>query len=201
MAGAGQSGASWERCLAVLRGDGAVACPTETLIGLLAIASSADAVAGVLAIKLRPDGQPLAVLVGSMQGALEVASGLSPAATALAERFWPGPLTLLLPARAGLPAALVRDGKVGVRVPGPSPALELVRAVGQALTATSANVSGEPAPADTALLADRVRQMVGAVVEGRAAGGLASTIVDVCVNPPQLVRPGAVPWPAACARS
>ncbi len=115
---------------------------------------------------------------------------LGDAARALAVAHWPGALTLVARARMRLPAPLLRDGTVGVRVPGPSLALDLVRAFGGPLTATSANLSGSPPIESTDDLDPELR--VDAVVHGRAGGGLASTLLDVTVEPFRLLRAGAV---------
>ena len=181
-----------EALVDVLRGGGVVACATETQMGLLADALSEAAVAKVCLLKNRPDGVPLAVLIPSPRSVSAVAREFPEAASSLADRYWPGPLTVLVRVRAGLPAALSKDGKIGVRIPGPSPARELVRAFGSPLTATSANLSGQAVARD----GEHARVVFGAeldaAVAGTAPGGLPSTVVDTTVHPPQLVRRGAV---------
>jgi L-threonylcarbamoyladenylate synthase len=178
--------------VAILRRGGVVACPTETLIGLLADATSVAAVEKVVAAKRRGAGEPIAVIAPDLAGASSVLAELPEAARQLAAAHWPGPLTIVARARQGLPPALVRDGKIGVRVPGPSPALDLCRAFGGALTATSANLSGE-APARTS---DEARAALGdavdAYVPGSAPGGPPSTVIDVTETPFRLVRAGAI---------
>ena len=177
--------------LAILRRGGVVACATETLVGLLADALDPDAVDRVARIKGRPADEPIALLVPDLAAA-ERLGELSTEARVLAERFWPGPLTLVVRARPGLPAPLVRDGRVGIRVPGPSPALSLVRAFGGALTATSANRSGEP-PARTAAEARATLETeVDAIVPADAPGGAPSTVIDTTVTPPVVLRRGAI---------
>jgi L-threonylcarbamoyladenylate synthase len=184
-----------ERLVCILRGGGVVACPTETFVGLLADATNARAVERVVALKGRDAGQPMGVLVPELAALSVIVGELPPRARALAEQHWPGPLTLVLRARPGLPRALLRDGKIGVRVPGPSPALELVRAFGAALTATSANRSGEP-PARTSDEAARIfGRALDAIVSGAAPGGLASTVIDATTEPLRVIRQGAVALP------
>lgn len=188
---------SWEveRTVEVLRAGGIVACPTETLVGLLADAKNARAVDRLVALKGRAGDSPIAVLVPDVLSVAEVATHFPDQVRDLASSSWPGPLTLLLPARDGLPAALVKDGKIGVRVPGTSPALTLVRAFGGPLTATSANRSGEPA----ARTSEEARHIFGdeldAVVPGEAPGGAPSTVVDATVEPMRVIREGAVVLP------
>jgi L-threonylcarbamoyladenylate synthase len=175
----------------LLRHGAVVACPTETQIGLLADALDPRAVARVSELKRRPAGEPIGVLVPSLEVALRLVRDVSAAAVVLAEQHWPGPLTLVLWAVPGLPEAIVKDKRVAVRVPGPSPALDLVRAFGGPLTATSANRSGEP-PCATE---DEVRAVfgdaLGAIVPGSAAG-VASTVVDLTGDEPRVLRQGAI---------
>jgi L-threonylcarbamoyladenylate synthase len=168
---------------------GVVALPFERLFGLAARAVDADAVARSAVIKGRGVGQPIAVIVQDAGGVLEIAASFPPLAVALAERHWPGPLTLLVPARSDLPAALVGpNGLVGVRVPGPSPALDLVRRVGFALTATSANLSGaKDALSDLDLLD---LEGIDLLVPGAVPGPPGSTIVDASGDVPVIVRQG-----------
>src|SRR5688572_8682807 len=153
--------AEWAPFVAVLRGGGVVACPTETLVGLLADAASLAAVEKVVAVKKRGAADPIAVLAPDLAAALRLVRDLPDAARELATTHWPGPLTLVAHAQPGVPAPLVRDGKIGVRVPGPSPALELCRAFGGPLTATSANLSGEPA----ARTSEEARAALGGAVD------------------------------------
>lgn len=177
--------------LRVLERGGVVACPTETLIGLLADALAPAAVARVVTIKQRgPD--PIALLLPDVAALELVAEPLTPEAFALARAHWPGPLTLVLRARPGLPRELLRDGTVGVRVPGPSPALDLVRAFGGPLTATSANPSGQPAARTEAELRAYFPYQLDAIVPGDAPGGAPSTIVDATTPTPRILRQGAI---------
>jgi len=184
-----------DRFVALLRRGGVLACPTETLVGLLADATSEAAVEAVARIKGRADDAPIAVLLPDVDAVETLAEPLSVEARAIAEAHWPGPLTLVVRAKPGVPARLTRDGTIGMRVPGPSPALELVRAFGGPLTATSANRSGAPAVARTdALPPDLVAELDG-VVEGTSPGGPASTILDVTGYAPRVLREGAIPFP------
>jgi L-threonylcarbamoyladenylate synthase len=177
-----------EAARTVLAG-GVVALPFERLFGLAARATDADAVARSAVIKGRGVGQPIAVIVPDAGGVPEIAASFPPLAVALAERHWPGPLTLLVPARSDLPAALVGpNGLVGVRVPGPSPALDLVRRVGFPLTATSANLSGVKDALSDLDLNDL--EGVDLVVPGVVPGPPGSTIVDASGDVPIVVRQG-----------
>lgn len=185
-----QEAATW-----ILDG-GVVALPTDTLYGLAADPFNAAAVARVFAVKGRDAARAL-LLIASNRAQVEARLGpLAASAARLADRFWPGPLTLLVPASP----ALARDvtggsGTVGVRVPDDDVARAVCAACGRPVTATSANVSGEPATADP----DEVERALGDRVDflldtGRTRGGPPSTIVDVTGAEPQLVRAGAIPW-------
>ncbi|MDH3818172.1 MAG: L-threonylcarbamoyladenylate synthase, partial [Myxococcales bacterium] len=148
----------------ILEQGGIVACPTETWLGLLADARNHGAIERVAELKGRPADMPIALLLPDAQAVTEVASSFSGEAKALMQTYWPGPLTILLAARSGLSPRLTRDGKVGVRVPGPSPAADLVRAFGRPVTATSANLSGEPPLCSAEELPPRIAEGLGGVV-------------------------------------
>jgi L-threonylcarbamoyladenylate synthase len=185
-------GAELRAFLDALHAGGVVACPTETQMGLLAAALDERAVERVRAMKGRPEGEALPLIAPSLEVALSVVRDVSADALQLAARHWPGPLTLVMHAQTRLPAGVVKDGKVAIRVPGPSPAYELVRQFGAPLTATSANESGRP-PIDDA---DALRAAFGAalfgVVPGAAPGALPSTLVDVTGERPRVLRQGAL---------
>jgi L-threonylcarbamoyladenylate synthase len=176
----------------LLRAGRVIACPTETLMGLLADAGNPHAVQRVYELKGRPAGEPLPLIVPSVEVAMRLVRDLPAVAVELATRYWPGPLTLLMHAQSHLPARLVKDGKVAVRVPGPSPALELVTAFGAALTATSANPSGKPPLSTEVELRAAFGDRLAAVVPGTVPGGLPSTIVDVSSGEPVVRRQGAL---------
>jgi len=178
--------------LEVLRRGGVVACPTETWLGLLADALSQAAVGRVAELKGRPVDMPIALLLPHAEAVVEVALPPSVAAQALMRRYWPGPLTILLAAKPGLSPLLSKDGKIGVRVPGPSPAADLVRAFGHPLTATSANRTGEPPLRSADELTPALAAGLGGAVPGVSPGGAASTIIDSTASPMTILRPGAI---------
>jgi L-threonylcarbamoyladenylate synthase len=130
----------------VLREGGVVAYPTETVYGLAVDARSADAVARLIALKGRDEGRGISVLVSGLDMAAPlVASDFDEGAKQLAARFWPGPLTIVLPAAEGVAAALLGpSGGVGLRCSSDAWAAALVAKFGAPLTSTSANVSGQP---------------------------------------------------------
>ncbi len=193
------------RAAALLRAGGIVAYPTETFYGLGALASRGDALARLAAAKLRPEGKPLPLIAADRAQVEAVGSLADSLAAKLAARFWPGPLTLLLPAAPGLHPAITAGGAtVGVRIPASEVARALAREAGGALVSTSANVSGEPPPSSAAALsAELVARIDGVLDGGPAPGGLPSTVVALERGGVRLVRAGAVPWHEveACARA
>jgi L-threonylcarbamoyladenylate synthase len=180
------------RCL---QDGGLVAFPTDTLYGLAAVASQGRAVERLFVAKERPRDRPLPLLIASAADVDGVAVEVSTAARRLMEAFWPGGLTLVLRRHPGFRSlALAGGDTVAVRVPAHPVALELLRRVGEPLTGTSANLSGRRGPRT----ADEVRRQLGNRVDvvvdgGPCPGGVESTVVDCSVDPPQVLRGGAVP--------
>lgn len=176
----------------VLRRGGVLACPTETWLGLLADARRDEAIERVAELKGRPAEMPIALLLPSVESVAEVALTPSAEAQALMAAHWPGPLTILLPARPELSPRLVKEGKVGVRVPGDSPAAELCRAFGHPLTATSANLSGEPPVRSADELPTAFARKLAASVPGASPGGPPSTLIDATLSPMRVLREGPI---------
>lgn len=178
-----------------LRRGGIAAYPTETYYGLGALARDAGAVARLVLAKGRPDGKPLP-LVAADRAQVEEVAALSGPAARLAEAFWPGPLTLVLPARPGLPAPVTAGtGTAGVRIPGSEIARALALGAGGPLVATSANPSGEPPPARAEDLSPALRALLDGVLDcGPTPGGPPSTVVALDGAEARLVRAGAVPF-------
>ena len=185
-------GAGIARAVSLVRAGHLVVYPTETMYGLGADASSSEAVARVAAAKGRPEDQPLPILVVDRDMLARVVSVIPPAAEPLMEEHWPGPLTLVLPAATGLSRLLTNHrGGVGVRISSDPVATALVRGLGQPLTATSANRSGDP----PAMQADRVvlGRDVALILDGGARGERPSTVVEVMPGcAPRLLRRGAL---------
>ena len=184
------------RAAAILRSGGIVAYPTDTLYGLAANPASAAAMAQLYRIKGRP--VDLAIpLIASGIAQIEAAGGaLGPATRRLAEAYWPGPLTLVIPAWPGLdPSVHAGRGTVAIRVPDHPVACMLAEACGWPITATSANKSGEPSTmAPEAVRLALAADLDGLIDGGPSPGGPPSTIVDASGGVPRLVRAGAVPW-------
>jgi L-threonylcarbamoyladenylate synthase len=179
----------------VLRRGGLVAFPTETVYGLGANGLDAGAVARIFAVKGRPADNPLILHVADRDGARVLARLWPPAADRLTERFWPGPLTVVVPAGPDIPEQ-VRAGlpTVALRCPRHPVAQALIRTAGVPVAAPSANRSGRPSPTTAAHVAADLDGAVDLILDGGPAEvGVESTVVDVSVDPPVLLRPGGLP--------
>jgi L-threonylcarbamoyladenylate synthase len=187
---------SVSRAAAVVLAGGVLAYPTDTFYGLAANPASAAAIVQLYRIKGRQVDQAMPLIAAGIEQLEASAGRLVGLARILAERLWPGPLTLVIPAWTSLVDAVhAGTGTVAVRVPAHPLARALAAACGWPITSTSANRSGEPAPTTP----DAVRQALGrdldAIIDGGASpGGQPSTIVDATGREPRLVRAGAVPW-------
>ena len=182
----------------VLAAGGLVVFPTETVYGLGANALDAAAVASIFAAKERPRTDPLIVHLASASALSRVASAVPPDAAALAAAFWPGPLTLILPKHADVPA-LVTAGlpNVAVRVPSHPVARALLVAAALPVAAPSANRFSRPSPTTAVhVLADLDGRVDVVVDSGPTDIGVESTIVDCTVSPPLVRRAGGVPLEA-----
>jgi L-threonylcarbamoyladenylate synthase len=186
--------ASIKDAAAILRRGGLVAFPTETVYGLGADASNRDAVARIYTVKGRPSSHPVIVHIGDRGQLSRWASEVPEHAHTLAERFWPGPLTLVLRRASGVSSELTGgQDTIGLRVPGHPVALALLREFGGGIAAPSANRFGRISPTT----AEHVRQDLGADVDlvldgGACEIGIESTIVDVSRGSAVLLRPGRI---------
>jgi len=177
----------------LLRG-GVAAGPTQTFYGLMAAADRPEALARIVRMKGRAGEKPLLLLLDDIRRVGDYADRWSETAALLAETFWPGPLTLLVKARPGLPPALVGPaGAVGLRVEGLPVVQTLVRTLDRAVTGTSANPGGLP-PAETAAQAAAYfgKELDLILDAGPCPGGQPSTIIDTSSTPPHLIRQGAI---------
>jgi L-threonylcarbamoyladenylate synthase len=181
--------------VAALRAGAVVGIPTDTVYGLGVDPTSPGATDALFALKARPESLDLPVLVGSIEGAEQLAgpAGLSAPARHLAEIFWPGPLTIVVPRRPGLEWALgAHTDTIGLRVPDHSVARRLCVEVG-ALATTSANLHGE-APCTDADTVERVFGPGVVVIDGGRCAGAPSTVVSVLGGAAKCLREGAVAW-------
>lgn len=179
----------------VLRKGGLVAFPTDTLYALGADASNPRAIRRVFAAKGRSLTSPIPLLIADLAMAVQLVGELPKAAVRLAERYWPGPLTLVLWAPRGFSTLLTAGtDRIGLRVPDSAIALALIRRFGRPVTGTSANRSRGTDPLDAREVLQQLGDQVDLVLDGGpVAGGSPSTVVDVTVSPPLIVRQGLVP--------
>lgn len=177
----------------LLRSGQVVAIPTETVYGLAANAFDEAAVARIFAAKGRPQDNPLIVHIAELDALPQVAADIPPAARLLAEAFWPGPLTIVLPRQPGLaPAVSAGLATVGVRMPAHEGARQVIRAAGVPLAAPSANLSGSPSPtAADHVLADMTGRIPLILDGGQSPVGVESTVLSLA-GVPTVLRPGFV---------
>jgi L-threonylcarbamoyladenylate synthase len=186
--------AAIRRAAEILRAGGLVAFPTETVYGLGADASNAEAVARLYAVKGRPLDHPVIVHFAAPEQAFTWARDVPPSAEVLAKRFWPGPLTLILK-RSSLAKDFVTGGQdsVGLRVPSHAVARLLLEAFGGAVAAPSANRFGHISATTAAHVRSDYEKEIDLVLEGEASEvGIESTIVDLSGVNPVLLRPGRI---------
>jgi len=178
----------------ILAEGGLVAFPTDTVYGVGAHAFQPDAVERIYTAKFRPRDKAIPILLAQADDLVLVAEGITETAWLLAERFWPGGLTLVLPKKANVPDVVSAGGPtVAVRVPDHPVPLALMAALGAPLAATSANLSGHPSP----VTAQEVEAELGGRIElildgGRCPGGIPSTVLDLTTDPPTILRAGAI---------
>lgn len=175
--------------------DKLVAFPTETVYGLGANALSAAAVKKIYIAKERPSDNPLIVHVSDYKQLTELSSRTAKIAAKLMNEFWPGPLTLILPASSTVPKEVTAGGNtVAVRMPNHPVALELIRVAGVPIAAPSANKSGRPSPTTAQhVLEDFNSDEIAFVIDaGSTKIGLESTVVDTTSSQPELLRAGAI---------
>jgi len=182
-----------KKAVAILKKGGVVAFPTDTVYGLGALAENEGAVERIFALKQRPKNMPLPLLVSDMSHLTELAATPGPLARRLASRFWPGGLTLIVPASDKVPKFIGGGRKVALRIPDDAVALALIRDLGKPIVGTSANLTGRRA----AITAAEVKRCFGDKVDlvidaGRRPGGLESTIIDITGEKARIVREGAV---------
>lgn len=177
----------------LLRQGELVAFPTETVYGLGADALNAEAVAKIYQVKGRPSDNPLIVHIAEEAAARELAE-VSPTAQRLMAAFWPGPLTLVLPAKPILPMQTTGGlNTVGLRMPAHPAALKLIRAVGLPIAAPSANLSGRPSPTNADHVYHDMQGRIPLIIDGgEAAAGLESTVLDLASAVPAILRPGVI---------
>jgi len=179
----------------IIKNGGVVIFPTRYLYGLGADAQNPDAVERVYQIKQRPLTKPLLILAKQPESLHQLVQHIPENARQLMSRFWPGDITLVFEAKDSLPENLTAgSGKIGVRLPQHPVAVALTNAVQNPITATSANLAGLGGCSSTADLDPLITDKVDLILDsGTLKGGSGSTIVDVTLDPPVILREGAVP--------
>jgi L-threonylcarbamoyladenylate synthase len=174
---------------------GVVALPTDTVYGIAASLAHSRALKRLYEIKGRPEEHPLPVLVSSPSAVQHIAADLSHDVALLLDRYWPGPLTIVVPARLGMPREVTAGGDtVGIRMPNHPLAIEVIDKAGGAVACTSANRSGEPPARDAQEVAATIGADLDLILDGGVApGGVASTVVAVDADGLRFVRNGPIP--------
>ena len=187
--------AAIQEAAAILRRGGLLGIPTETVYGLGADALNEDAVVRIFLAKGRPQDNPLIIHVPDASWLEQYCRDVPPEAYRLAERFWPGPLTMILPRRDIVPLQTTGGLEtVGVRCPDHPVTLAIIRAAGVPIAAPSGNTSGRPSPTTAAHMIEDMDGRIDGVVDGGPCRvGVESTIIDLTCTPPRLLRPGGLP--------
>jgi len=185
---------SINQATSILHGGGIVAFPTETVYGLGADAKNQEAVKRIFTTKGRPADHPLIVHISDARQISEWATNIPGAAWQLAEAFWPGPLTLILPRLSSVPDAVTGGlDTVALRVPDHSMALALLSAFRSGIAAPSANCYGRVSPTSAQDVREELKDGVDLVLDGgRCAIGIESTIIDLSTKTPRVLRPGKI---------
>jgi len=187
------SDGAFDQILSFLRAGGVIGFPTDTSYGLGADPFSERAVRRIFEIKGRPETKPILLLVNSIEMATHIAH-LSDKAQELAQRFWPGPLTMILPARDSVPSLLTAGtGTIGIRWPSAEFAERLIARFGRPITATSANRSGLPSTVTASEVCQQLGDDLELVVDGgRLPSRSGSTLLDLTSVPPRILREGPI---------
>ena len=182
-----------EKAAKAVASAGVVVFPTRCLYGLGVDAFNAKALEKVFHLKKRPPTNPILVLIRKPEEVMQLAAEVSGAARRIMENIWPGRATLVFAAKPGVPDLLTAGtGKIGIRLPGHPAAAALVAAAGRPITGTSANIAGEPGAARIEDLPPEIADHVDLILDaGSLEGGAGSTVIDVSVDPPRILREGA----------
>ncbi len=180
------------RAYEVLQAGGLVAFPTDTVYGVGALAFDGKAVESIYAAKARPPEKAIPILIGDAEDVEKVGVDIPDAARQLISRFWPGPLTILVPKRPDLPEAVSATSTVGVRVPDHEVARELLRRAGP-MAVTSANISGAQSPITAQQVYEQLGGRIPLIIDGgRTPGGVPSTLVDCTTAELKILREGPI---------
>jgi L-threonylcarbamoyladenylate synthase len=181
-----------KQSLDVLRSGGLVAFPTDTVYGVGALAFDGKAVESIYIAKDRPADKAIAVLIGEESDLDKVGMDIPDIAYRLASRFWPGPLTVLVPKKPTLPESVSATDTVGVRIPDHETARTLLRAAGP-MAVTSANISGQQSPSTAEEVFAQLNGRIELIIDGgKTPGGVPSTLVDCTGKEIKILRDGPI---------
>lgn len=180
------------RALEILRKGGIVAFPTDTVYGLGALAFDNAAIESIYTAKDRPLEKAIPILIGDLSDLDRIGSDIPEMALRFAERFWPGPLTCVIPKKSTLPPAVSATSTVAVRIPNHPDALALLRAAGP-MAVTSANISGAQNPLTAQDVYEQLHGRIPIILDGgKTPGGIPSTLVDCTGEKPVILREGPI---------
>jgi len=180
------------QAIQILSTGGLVAFPTDTVYGIGALIFDGDAVESIYTAKDRPIEKAIPILIAEIMDLKKVASEVTVLTRILASRFWPGPLTCVIPKLPVLPKAVSATDTVGVRIPDQMIARMLLRRVGP-MAVTSANISGQPSPTTAAEVYAQLNERIPLIIDGGTTpGGVASTVVDCTTSELKILREGPI---------
>ena len=180
------------RAIDILRNGGLVAFPTDTVYGLGALAFDGEAVASIYLAKNRPVEKAIPVLIWDVSDLEKISDDVPKRTRALASRFWPGPLTVLVPKKQTLPESVSATATVAVRVPDHPVARELLRLTGP-MAVTSANISGQESPSTAQDVRSQLNGRIDLIIDGGTTpGGVPSTLVDCSSDEIKILRAGPI---------
>ena len=183
---------SIQQALEILNSGGLVAFPTDTVYGVGALAFNGTAVESIYAAKDRPVEQAIPILIADGSDLEKVGTNIPESAHKLASRFWPGPLTVLVPKMPTLPDSVSATETVGVRIPDHNVARALLRVAGP-MAVTSANISGQPSPSTAEEVFAQLGGRIPLIIDGgKTPGGVPSTLVDCTGGELKLLREGPI---------
>jgi L-threonylcarbamoyladenylate synthase len=181
-----------QHALDVLNNDGIVAFPTDTVYGLAAPVHNIESIERLYVVKGRNNSKAIAVLLGDITQLAQVAVDMRESAHKVAQAFWPGPLTMIVPRHPSLPEILAPLPTIGVRIPDHPVALALLQAAGP-LAVTSANISGADNTMTAKQVMKQLRGRVHLIIDGgRTPGGVPSTVIDCTTPEPEILREGPI---------
>ena len=178
----------------ILRQGGLVVFPTETVYGLGANALDKDAVKKIFEAKGRPQDNPLIVHISKVKDIEKLVEEIPPIAQKLMDKFWPGPMTIILKKKDIIPNETSAGlDSIGIRMPSNKIAMELISMAGVPIAAPSANLSGKPSPTDLETCVEDLDGRVNAILGGdNSEVGVESTVIDCTIDPPCILRPGGI---------